>query len=423
MGKKKLLLTICIFFIFLLSIPLFPQNYSTTYKITSVPINQIEYYPLYKVLNILKLKRYFDPYTGKIIIKDKNRYITFFIEEKKVYCEMQTYLLQYPPIRYNGVVYVTKEILNLISQWKKNEFIFNYINDTFKINKKQEIVYKNNIPPTQTHEKTSSLPEKNNNKNKKIPSINLSEKFKEKNISKDNRIKVIIIDPGHGGKDPGAIGTKGVREKDVVLKTSLYLKNFLSKKLKDVKIILTRDKDIFLPLEKRAKIANKYINKNTQGLFISVHANASLNKKTRGTETFVLSPVASDDEARAVAAMENGIIDIKTKKTDPITKILTGMLSYEYIRESIQLAKFIQKEYNIKLKARNTKGDGVKKALFYVLEGTLMPGVLTEIGFLTNPQEEKLLRKSWYQKKIAQCIGEGIIKFLNWYEMNNGFIQ
>ncbi len=395
--------------------------YSRDYKINSLGINNDNYYPLYKILNILHLKRCYDVYTHKIIIKDKGRYLSFFVDEEVIYYEMKTILLKSPPIRKEGVIYIPQEMVDMIKQWKRGDFQFQYVNNDFNINKKQEIVYKND----KKEEKSVRAIVKKNTSKTSSPVISKVDKFAEKPVraTSPNRIKVIVIDAGHGGKDPGAIGQKGLREKEVVLQTALYLRDYFKKKTRDIKIVMTRDKDVFISLDARAKIANKHIGKNTAGLFISVHANASYNKKTRGTETFVLSPVASDDEARAVAAMENGIIDRKTKKPDSISRILSTMISYENIRESIQLATFIEGSYRKKLNTKSTTPTGVKKALFYVLEGTLMPAALTEIGFLTNREEEKLLRKKSYQQKVAASIGDGMIRFIKWYDANNGFIQ
>ena len=407
---QKLKLAKITFTLFSLALLLISNLYSLDYRINSLHLNNDNYYPLYRILNILHLDRYYDVYTHKILIKDKSRYLSFFVNEDVIYYEMQTVLLKSPPIRHEGIIYIPQEMVDLITQWKRGDFQFKYVNNDFNINKKQEIVYKKDIEES----KSIKVIGKKDTLGKKDRTISKIDKFQEKPISSSsaNRIKVIILDPGHGGKDPGAIGQKGLREKEVVLQTCLYLKDYLERNTKNIKIVMTRDKDVFISLDGRTKFANKYINKTTAGIFLSVHANASYNKKTRGTETFVLSSVASDDEARAVAAMENGIIDRKSKKADAISRILSGMISYENIRESIQLSTFIQQSYKKNLNTKSTTPSGVKKALFYVLEGTLMPAALTEIGFLTNREEEKLLRKKSYQKKVAASIGEGMIRYI-----------
>lgn len=411
MKPFSLLIFICL--IMSLTSPILSQDHT----IIPLKLNNTDYYPLYKILNILHLERHYDFYSQKILIKDKGRYLSFFLDEDTIYFERQSVLLKSCPTRHEGIIYIPKEMIDLFTQWKRNDYLFAYNDSDFSIDKKEEVIYKEDKAVAKNNDRTES---------KDIVKINPSEKI-EKNhkkitTSSPHKIKVIVIDAGHGGKDPGAIGQKGLREKKVVLSVALKLRDYLNNRLKNVKIVMTRNNDTFIPLTKRAKIANQYIKKDNTGLFISIHANASMNKKSKGTETFVLSPVASDDEARAVAAMENGMIETKKRKVEPITKILTGMISYENIRESIQLAKLIEEGYRTHLKAPARKKP-VKKALFYVLEGTLMPAVLTEIGFITNKKEEKLLRSSAYQKKIAESIGKGMIKFIKWYDANNGFIQ
>lgn len=384
------------------------HGYAEDYTIEAISINNTDYYPLYKILNILHLERDYDLYTQRIIIQDKGRYLTFFIDDTTIYYEKNTIFLQESPIRDKGIIYIPESMVKLITDWKRGDYLFTFKNNDFEIKQKQEIVYQNEEPKVEIQLKEQEeYPEK-----RKV--------FNNDNAS-PNKLKFIIIDAGHGGNDPGAIGQKGLLEKNVVLQVASYLKDILKDKLNNINIVMIRDKDEFITLSDRAKRANKYIDKNTAGLFLSIHANASWNKKSKGTETFVLSPVASDAEARAVAAMENGMIESK-KDDKPLNKILTKMLSYEYIRESIQLASLIQNSYVKNLGAPNNNR-GIKKALFFVLEETFMPAVLTEIGFITNREEEKLLRTTEYQKQIASSIAEGVFQFVNWYEANNGFIQ
>ncbi len=384
------------------------------WEVNSFSINRENYYPLYKIINILKISRSWDFYTGKFILKNRNNYLVFLIDEEKVYFNRELKILKNPAIRKDGIVYIPEEMVKYLLSMANKDFEFDFANNILNIEKKEpKPLIVNRDTCTGIDKKVDTTIDYNTQKKKLSQHI--------VNTTPD-KIKVIIIDPGHGGEDPGAIGQLGLREKVVVLKVALKLKKILQKKLKNVKIVLTRNKDIFIPLKKRAQIANRYVDKNTAGIFISIHANASYNKKTSGYETFILSPVASDDEARAVAAMENGIIDPLPKKESSIRRIITQLLSNEYIRESMELAKFIQKGYKNNLPS-DVPDRGIKKALFYVLEGTLMPGVLTEIGFITHRKEEKRMRKEEYQWKIAKGIADGIINFVKWYKDNNGFIQ
>lgn len=412
MPKK--ILCFLIFFAFL------PFLHAETeeHRIDPVSIEGKDYYPLYRILNILKLERDYDLYTQRIIIKDKGRYLTFFVNEETVYHERNNILLKDPPLRLRGVVYIPREMVDLITDWKRGDYTFAFREEGFLLKQKEEIVYKKQEDPEPVKEKTDGP---DANKSPALPAGGIFRETRPGAGGATGRIGFIVLDPGHGGHDPGAIGQKGLREKEVVLKVGLYMKEILSKRLDRVKIVMTRQKDEFISLQERAKIANRLVSKDLSGIFLSIHANASLNKKARGTETFVLSPTASDDEARAVAAMENGVIETRKEETS-LNRILTRMLSYEYIRESIQLSAFIQQGYAQELKAP-VHNKAIKKARFIVLEETFMPAVLTEIGFITNREEEKKLRTEAYQRKVAEVIADGVCKFIAWYEAHNGFIQ
>jgi len=226
--------------------------------------------------------------------------------------------------------------------------------------------------------------------------------------------KRIVIDAGHGGHDPGAVGPKNLYEKDVVLDIALKLRDLLSNN-KNYEIFLTRDKDVFIPLEQRTAIANS---KNAD-LFVSVHANASPRKAAKGIETYMLN-WTNDEEAMKVAARENAISLKKmrqmNKKEMDILDIIKNDLSRENKRdESIKLAHYIQKNMVSDL---NKNYDhivdlGVKQALFYVLFGAKMPSVLVEVSFISNPLEEKLLSKEDYRGDLAKSISAGITKYMS----------
>jgi len=403
------------FFLFLLILP--ALIYSKSWQIEPVLINNQSYYPLYKIINILRIERDWDFYSEKFLLKNNENYIVFIPDEDKLYFNRQLKILKSPIIRFNGVIYIPSEVVEYIFNLVDESWSFKFLNNNgIEIaddERKEQVIVKNE--KNFTNEKKFYNSDDSSGKIFEIE--NNREIFKASN---PNRIKVIIIDPGHGGEDPGAIGQVGLTEKEVVLNVGLKLRDILRKLLPDVKIVMTREKDIFIPLNKRAEIANKNVDKNTSGIFISIHCNASYNKKTSGFETYILSPVASDAEARAVAAMENGIIDLN-KKDFSTGRIITQLLSAEYIRESTRLAELLQNSYRKNL-PQNFEDRGVKKALFYVLEGTLMPAVLTEIGFITNKEEEKLLRNPEYQYKIALSIADGILEFIKWYDINNGFV-
>jgi len=388
------------------------------WEIDSFSINNGNYFPLYKLINSLRIERSWDFYTGKFILRNKGNYLMFLIEEEKIYFSKELKILKHPAIRKDGIIYIPQEMVKYILSMADKDYEYKFTDRGINI---EQITKPPQIVQTK-EENTNS----NNNLTKEIsPGVEDIQTNNKKDYlinATPDKINVIVIDPGHGGKDPGAIGQLGLCEKDVVLKVALKVESLLKKQLPGVKIVMTRDKDVFIPLKNRAQIANKQINKNRAGIFLSIHANASYNKKSTGYETFVLSPVASDDEARAVAAMENGIIDPLPSNSTSVGRIISQLLSNEYIRESYKLANYIQSGYK-RYRPKDVEDRGIKKALFYVLEGTLMPSVLTEIGFITNREEEKRMRDNDYQWKIAKSITDGIVNFVNWYESHNGFIQ
>ncbi|MBQ3834681.1 MAG: N-acetylmuramoyl-L-alanine amidase, partial [Elusimicrobia bacterium] len=227
---------------------------------------------------------------------------------------------------------------------------------------------------------------------------------KKKDISKD--AKVIVLDAGHGGHDPGAVGPHGVKEKDINLAIILQLEKIF-KRDKDFKVILTRDNDKFIPLVKRADIANT----KKADLFISVHCNSNLKRESSGFEVYFLSENASDTEAFSTQTLENSVIaleDADDEKTTALQKLLWSMAFTEYINESSELASFISGESTGRLKIPNR---GTKQANFYVLRGTQMASVLVECAYLSNYTEEAKLQKSSFQKAVADSIYEGVKKY------------
>ncbi len=221
----------------------------------------------------------------------------------------------------------------------------------------------------------------------------------------------IIIDPGHGGRDPGAIGKLGTKEKDVVLSISHYLKELLEDDL-DVEVLMTRDDDRFIALNQRTEFANL----NQAKLFISIHANSNRNRKINGVSTYFLGP-ENTEEAREVANLENSVIDLEngSKYADLSQEryILSAIAQNIYNKESQDLADIVQREVSDECNLRDI---GVKQAGFYVLWGASMPNILIETAFISNVEEEKLLRSRTFQKKQALAIFRSIKKFKERYE-------
>lgn len=218
-------------------------------------------------------------------------------------------------------------------------------------------------------------------------------------------VRRIVIDPGHGGRDFGAPGyLKGVHEKNVVLDISKRLAEKIRTQLK-CEVILTRDKDIYLSLEERTAIANT----QNADLFISVHTNASPNRRASGFETYILN-LATDDEAIRVAARENAT---SMKNISDLDSILKDLMQNAKVNESTRLATYVQNGALARLGARhNVVNKGVKQAPFYVLLGAEMPSILIEAGFISNPEECRRLIDPEYQRLVAQGIVDGIKRYI-----------
>jgi len=221
-------------------------------------------------------------------------------------------------------------------------------------------------------------------------------------------IRRVVIDPGHGGKDPGAIGPRGLYEKDVVLDVAKKLKKILTEKYK-IEAILTRDRDIFLPLEVRTAIANS----KRADLFISIHTNASPRRDARGIETYLLN-WTDDEEAMRVAARENAISMKTMQKVQSDLQLILSDLARDNKRdESVGLAHLVQTSLVNKLESHYPRivDRGVRQALFFVLIGAQMPSILVEISFISNREEEKRLSNALYRKKIAEAIAAGVHEY------------
>jgi len=219
------------------------------------------------------------------------------------------------------------------------------------------------------------------------------------------KIKKIVIDAGHGGKDPGAIARTGLREKDVTLDIAKRLSKLL--KSEGIEVVMTRSVDRFISLSSRVDIAN-----NSQAdLFLSIHANANRVRSLNGFEVYYVS-VGVDDSKRALSAAQEAALDFDRScfadRSLNLKTILWDMI-YNYNRaESIELAHSICQTMNRNF---DTKILGIKGARFYVLKGVRMPAVLVETGFLSNSNEERMLRNSYYRQQVAQGIVSGIVNY------------
>ncbi len=220
-------------------------------------------------------------------------------------------------------------------------------------------------------------------------------------------LKLIVIDPGHGGRDAGASGPNGVQEKDVVLDVSRRVARLAEDGL-GVKVLMTRAADTFVPLRERTQFANKH----RADLFVSIHANAHTQAGSHGVEVFFLSSEASDNESRQLAAVENGVIQLENPasrpKGDLLKAILWDLVQSEFQRESSHLAETVLDSMTRSLQLVPR---GVKQAGFYVLGGATMPAILVEIGFLTNRREERKLGSAEHREAVARAIYAGLADY------------
>jgi N-acetylmuramoyl-L-alanine amidase len=220
-----------------------------------------------------------------------------------------------------------------------------------------------------------------------------------------NDYTMIVIDPGHGGRDPGALGLRRTAEKDITLSIALRLKELLRTR-PDVRVLMTRDHDVYVELEERAKFANSH----AADLFVSIHVNSHPSRLVKGIEIYHFGE-AKDQRALEVAARENGT---------PISNtgvgweyLVADLLTTKKIEASLELAWNAKQAMVTQMKGSYTVMDhGVKTAPFYVLRFTSMPSILAEVAYISNPDEEALLRNPLFIKGLAQSLYQGILSFL-----------
>jgi N-acetylmuramoyl-L-alanine amidase len=223
---------------------------------------------------------------------------------------------------------------------------------------------------------------------------------------------IIVIDPGHGGVETGAIGPSGLNEKDVALDLGRRLKESLERD-PDVTVVLTRKDDRFVELDERTSIANH----NRADLFLSIHLNSSRRKSAHGAETYFLSAEATDNEARTLAALENQAhgADTSSKsssdgKKDALDLILWDLAQNQYLAQSALLAESVQSELN---RLANTHDRGVRQAPFRVLMGATMPAILVEVGFISNADEELLFKNPQYRNRVVEAMSRAVRDYLD----------
>jgi N-acetylmuramoyl-L-alanine amidase len=225
-------------------------------------------------------------------------------------------------------------------------------------------------------------------------------------------VPLVVIDAGHGGVDPGAVGARGTREKDVTLAIARAVARILEAP-GDLEVRLTRDRDTLIALRDRPRLANGWrgatATEARPALFLSIHANAHADRSARGVETYFLSEALTED-ARRVAAFENSSERFdRPPAADALSFMLHDLRQNLHLRESSEWAGMLQ----ARLAASHSGPDrGVKQAGFVVLDGAFMPAVLVEIGFLSNPAEERMLADAAVQDRIAEELALGLRDYL-----------
>jgi N-acetylmuramoyl-L-alanine amidase len=227
-----------------------------------------------------------------------------------------------------------------------------------------------------------------------------------------DRFDTVVIDAGHGGEDAGARGVGGVVEKDLVLQIALGLSDRL--RARGLRVVLTREDDVFVPLERRTAIAN-----DARGdLFLSIHGNAASDADVGGSETYFLALEASDAHAARVAARENRAFEAVgggdvAVVSDPFIALLGDLITTEYLHESSDVAQRIQTELG---GVDALRSRGVKQALFVVLTGVQMPAALVEIGFVTNAQDARTLKRAGGRGDVVEALERAIVAFAERYD-------
>jgi len=340
-------------------------------------INTIQNKKLFSVNDFIKITK------SRKFINDKTQKVVFYINNKKIKISNQITFIEIE----DNLFQLTSKVVNQDDNYYvPTESFFDIIQNLSSLS---SIKYTNDeirITSTSGLKRTTKTVDLRNEK----------EKWE---------FKTIVIDAGHGGKDPGAVGYRGTKEKDIVLDVAKRLEEKLSKNM-NVKIVMTREEDIFLRLSERTKIANE----SNGNLFISIHTNAAEDRRASGFETFLIGPNKNEAAVR-VAARENAVLELEGitgKKLSNEDLIQATIAQSAFASQSEQFASMVQKEIK---KRVQSKDRGVKQAGFYVLMGASMPNVLVELGFISNPSEEKKLRSPQYRDQLASAIYRAVEQY------------
>ncbi len=324
---------------------------------------------------------YWDPLSGSGTLEKNNRQISFRVGDDFVLQDKGVILQEKAPFIENNKLVATVSFINSVEQYLKIEKANSAkTNESAKNSSKQSV--------TTPQDKATGY-----------------------------RVGAILIDPGHGGKDPGASATHvidgkkvSVVEKDINLSVGLKLYDYLKKAYPDKSILMTRKTDVYVSLEKRTEIANSVkLKENEAILYISIHVNASLDKNASGYEAWYLSP-----------GYTRQVIDSSDYDDKDLASIMNIITQEEYLNESILIAKFVMDGIEAQVGSLSNKR-GIKAEEWYVVRNAKMPSVLVETGFLTNEEEARLLSDDSYLQKLSLGIYNGLQSFITHFEMTGGF--
>ncbi len=371
---------LCLFYIILFS-QLFPNTKTKLKffenKVLIGEINTIQNKQLFSLNDFIKLTN------SKNFTNDKTEKIEFYIDGKKIKITNQIAFIVVDDSLYQ---LSSKVVMQNNNYYVPAESFFNIINN---LSTSISLTLKTNQISLS---RLIEVP-------KKIVKVDL------KNEKKKWEFKTIVIDAGHGGKDPGAVGYRGTKEKDIALDVAKRLEKKLIKNM-DVKVVMTRDEDIFLRLSDRTKIANE----NNGSLFISIHTNAAEDRRASGFETFLIGRSKNEYAAR-VAARENAVLELEGIPGQALTGedlIQATIAQSGFAIYSETFADLVQIEIKKRVQSRDR---GVKQAGFVVLARASMPNVLVELGFISNPTEEKKLRSPQYRDQLATAIYRAVQRY------------
>jgi len=380
------------FLILLFSSPLYSNT--TPITIPSVHFAHGDFVSIGEFAKAFGVSANSTPANHKLTLSIAGHPVVFTRHSSVIRIDQEIHRMPHALISFNGQNYIPQQTAERIAQHLRFSLRF----DTPKA---PIVATKKPSPPTQIQ-----APKQTKTENKTASN------------AVDWSLKTVVIDPGHGGKDPGAIGPGGTYEKTVVLGVAHHLKKMLEKHL-NVHVIMTRDDDTFIPLSKRSRLA---IQQNGK-IFISLHCNATQNPEANGVEVYFLSDAKTDDAIR-VAQAENAALKYEVEDSTQFTLnhipeeyrgLALKLFTAQFLKESQDLAADV---HNAIIKEVKATPRGVKQANFYVMRGTMgqMPSVLVELGFVTHRSEEQQLKNNAYQKKLAEALYQGIKTFKQRYE-------